>query len=102
MIRDRDANVWVGTSDGLVRIDAHGTLSLERRESSSAVTALFEDREGNLWVGDASGIERWRDGVFTSYTSVDPVMAGSIGPVFSDAARSGLVCARERRPVLAP
>ena len=85
MVRDRDANLWVGTSDGLVRIDPHGALSFEPRESSSAVTALFEDREGNLWIGDTSGIERWRDGAFASYTTVDPVMAGSIGPVFSDA-----------------
>jgi signal transduction histidine kinase/ligand-binding sensor domain-containing protein len=86
MIADRDANVWVGTSDGLARIDAHGTMSLERRHPSSPVTAMFEDREGNLWIGDAGGIERWRDGAFVSYASVDPVMAGSIGPVVSDAA----------------
>lgn len=84
MVKDRDANVWVGTSDGLVRIDPRGGTSFERREASTAVTALFEDREGNLWVGDASGIERWRDGAFTSYAGVDPVMAGAMGPVFSD------------------
>jgi signal transduction histidine kinase/ligand-binding sensor domain-containing protein len=86
MVKDHDGNVWVGTSDGLVRIDSHGAVSLERRESAMAVTALFEDREGNLWVGDANGIERWRDGVFTSYASVDRVMAGGMGAVFSDAA----------------
>jgi ligand-binding sensor domain-containing protein len=86
MVRDRDANLWVGTSDGLVRIDPHGTVSFERRESSSAVTALFEDREGNLWVGDGNGIERWRDGAFMSFASVDRVLAEGIGPVFSDAA----------------
>jgi signal transduction histidine kinase/ligand-binding sensor domain-containing protein len=85
MVKDRDGNVWVGTADGLVRIDSHGTVSLERRDPSAAVTALFEDREGDLWVGDAAGIERWRDGAFTSYASVDRVMAGGIGPVFSDA-----------------
>jgi len=85
MTADRDGNVWVGTAEGLVRIDKHGALSLEPRGSSSAVTALFEDREGNVWVGDTGGIERWRDGAFASYASVDPVMAGSIGPVFSDA-----------------
>ncbi|HEU4894145.1 MAG TPA: two-component regulator propeller domain-containing protein [Vicinamibacterales bacterium] len=85
MVRDHDRNVWVGTSDGLLRIDSHGAVSFEPRESSAAVTALFEDREGNLWVGDASGVERWRDGAFASYTTVDPAMAGSIGPVFSDA-----------------
>jgi signal transduction histidine kinase/ligand-binding sensor domain-containing protein len=85
MVKDRDGNVWVGTSDGLVRIDSHGGVSLEQRESSSAVTALFEDREGNLWIGTTNGIERWRDGAFTSFASIDRVMAGGIGPVFSDA-----------------
>jgi signal transduction histidine kinase/ligand-binding sensor domain-containing protein len=85
MVRDRDANLWVGTADGLARIDARGSVSFERRAPAAAVTALFEDREGNLWVGDDRGLERWRDGAFTSYGSVDPVMAGGIGPVFSDA-----------------
>src|SRR5262249_17923355 len=50
IITDRDANVWVGTSEALVRIDRRGTLSLERRSAALAVTALFEDREGNLWL----------------------------------------------------
>jgi ligand-binding sensor domain-containing protein/signal transduction histidine kinase len=86
MVKDRDGNLWVGTSDGLLRIDARGALTFEPRDSSSAVTALFEDREGNLWVGDANGIERWRDGAFTSYASLGRMMAGRIGPVFSDAA----------------
>lgn len=85
MARDRDGNVWVGTSDGLLRIDARGALSFQQRAASSAVTALFEDREGNLWVGDTNGLERWRDGAFASYATVDPVMAAGIGPVLSDA-----------------
>jgi signal transduction histidine kinase/ligand-binding sensor domain-containing protein len=83
MTKDRDGNVWVGTSDALLRITRRGTPSLERRRGSSPVTALFEDREGNLWIGDSGGIERWRDGAFTSFAAVDPVTAGSIGPVFS-------------------
>jgi signal transduction histidine kinase/sugar lactone lactonase YvrE len=86
MIADRDANVWVATSDGLVRIDGHSTVSLELRDSSAPVTAVFEDRENNLWIGDTGGIERWRDGAFVSYASIDPVMAGSIGPAVGDAA----------------
>ena len=86
MVTDRDASLWVGTADGLVRVDSRGRLSFEARDSSAAVTSLFEDREGNLWVGDNSGIERWRDGAFASYASVDRVMAGSVGPVFSDTA----------------
>ena len=85
MTKDRDGNLWAGTSDGLVRIDAHGGVAFERRGVSAAVTALFEDREGNLWIGDASGVERWRDGAFASYATLDPALAGSIGPVFVDA-----------------
>ena len=86
MIRDRDHNVWAGTSEGLVRITSGGAVTLDRRGTMSAITALFEDREGNLWVGDTAGIERWREGAWVFHGSVDPVMAGSIGPVLSDAA----------------
>src|SRR5262245_8749756 len=84
MARDRDANLWVGTADGLFRIDSHGVTSLDRRPRST-VNALFEDRDGNLWVGIGGGIERWRDGAFVSYSSIDPDIAGA-GPIFVDAA----------------
>ena len=86
MIRDRDHNIWAGTSEGIVRITSGGAVTLDRRDTTSAVTALFEDREGNLWVGDTAGIERWREGAWIFHGSTDPVMAGSIGPVLSDAA----------------
>lgn len=86
MVRDRDANLWVGMPDGLARIDAHGAVSVERRDAAAPVTALFEDREGNLWIADARGLERWRDGTFTSYANLDRAIAGGVGPVFSDAA----------------
>ena len=83
MMKDRDANIWVGTSDAVERIDTNGVRSQESRVGSSAIAALFEDREGNLWMGDSSGIERWRDSAFASLARVAPVMAGSVGPVFS-------------------
>ncbi|HEX5689813.1 MAG TPA: two-component regulator propeller domain-containing protein, partial [Roseiflexaceae bacterium] len=65
MLRDRDANVWIGTvAEGLLRFNGDSTASLA---GSRAVTALFEDREGNLWVGSAEGLERVRDSAFVSY-----------------------------------
>ena len=85
VVRDRDANVWVGTTDGLFRLDSHGVTALERRGPASTVNALFEDREANLWIGIAGGIERWRDGAFTSFSNIDPMMAASVGPIFVDA-----------------
>jgi len=70
MIRDRDSNIWVGTPNGLTRIDARGNSSFDRRDNSSTgpVTSLFEDREGNLWMGTTRGIERLRESAFTTYS----------------------------------
>ena len=101
MIRDRDANVWVGTdSRGLLRLNSHGVASMREGDdqSSSAITALFEDREGNLWIGHAGGIERLRDSAFVTYSSSEglptegggPVLVGADGRVWFSASQGGL------------
>jgi ligand-binding sensor domain-containing protein/signal transduction histidine kinase len=85
VLKDRDANMWIGTSDGLMRIDARGRSSPEARTASTqSVTALFEDREGNLWVGISRGIERLRDSAFTTYSVASGLLSGSDGPVYVD------------------
>jgi ligand-binding sensor domain-containing protein/signal transduction histidine kinase len=85
MIRDRDSNVWVGTSSGLVRITPKGLTSTQQSDNGSqAVTALFEDREGNLWVGTAQGIERFRESPFTTYSVTSGLPFQSYGPVYVD------------------
>ena len=63
MAGDRDSNVWIGTGEGLLRVNARGVSQLEpgEEERSLAVTALFEDREGSLWIGTPRGLERLRD-----------------------------------------
>jgi ligand-binding sensor domain-containing protein/signal transduction histidine kinase len=64
MTRDRDGNVWVGTTgQGLVRLRGDGYERLTRHDglSSDSIGALLEDREGNLWVGTARGIDQLRD-----------------------------------------
>ena len=85
MIRDRDANVWVGTNVGLVRVNKDG-ISFEDAGSDSEkpVTALFEDREGNLWIGHAHGIERMRETAFVTYP-LNASQEESGGPVYVDA-----------------
>lgn len=85
MITDRDANLWVGTADRLLRVSTRGLVSLDRSTPGSGVTALFEDRDGNLWIGTQKGIERWRDGAFTTYPEVNTATAGDAGPIFLDA-----------------
>jgi signal transduction histidine kinase/ligand-binding sensor domain-containing protein len=85
MITDRDANVWIATPRGLLRLNRQGQASLDPSSAQAGVTALFEDRDGNLWIGTPNGLERWRDGVFTAYAEVRTVAAGNAGPVFVDA-----------------
>ena len=85
MIKDRDANVWMGTRDGLLRLNRHDRVSLDRPSPGTGVTALFEDRDGNLWIGTPSGLERWRDGAFTAYPEVRTATTGDVGPIFVDA-----------------
>ena len=88
MIKDRDSNVWIGTaSHGLVRVSGANVVSLEEgsRRSTGAITALFEDREGDLWVGSTRGIERFRDGMFTTYSTSRGLPSDNNGPVYVDA-----------------
>lgn len=85
MIKDRDANVWIGSRDGLLRLDYRGRVSLDRPSPGVGVTALFEDRDGNLWVGTPNGLERWRDGVFTAYPEIRTITNGDVGPILIDA-----------------
>jgi ligand-binding sensor domain-containing protein/signal transduction histidine kinase len=85
MIRDREANVWVGTNKGLIRVSPQGSVAFSKREGDSVpVTALFEDREGNIWSGTSQGIERLRDSVFVTYSASEGIPAGNGGPVYVD------------------
>ena len=64
MMRDRDGNVWVGTTgQGLLRLRGNGYERITRQDglSSDSIFALVEDREGNLWVGTARGIDQFRE-----------------------------------------
>lgn len=85
MTKDRDANIWVGTNKGLLRVSPQGDLAFSSRESDAIpVTAMFEDREGNLWFGTSQGIERLRESSFVTYSTTDGVPAQNNGPVYVD------------------
>jgi ligand-binding sensor domain-containing protein/signal transduction histidine kinase len=87
LVKDRDANLWVGSdSGGLLRLTARGVSSLDSEEGRSreAVTALFEDREGNLWAGSDSSMERIRDSAFITYSQPEGLPSDGASPVFVD------------------
>jgi len=63
-------SLWVGTSDGLNRIDMHSGAILERVLAAPAdrhglshgwVTSLATDRRGRLWVGTFAGLNIQED-----------------------------------------
>jgi ligand-binding sensor domain-containing protein/signal transduction histidine kinase len=80
MIRDRDSNIWIGTSTGLVRINPEGTL--DQSAETKSVSVLLEDREGNIWIGTHLGLERLRDDTFLTYSTGSESQSG--GPVYVD------------------
>jgi ligand-binding sensor domain-containing protein/signal transduction histidine kinase len=76
LLQTRDGYLWLTTSDGLVRFDGVRFTVFKRGTTkgldSNRLMTLFEDREGALWIGtEDRGIVRYRDGLFTSYTTED-------------------------------
>lgn len=88
LLRDRDANLWIAAgSHGVIRLNASGAAWIRNWDTRSRglVTALFEDRERNLWLGTTRGIERFRDGVFATWSGLRELPSDRIGPVHADA-----------------
>jgi len=85
MIRDRDSNIWLATTRGLLRFNTNGVSTLDREAppGDQAITALFEDREGNIWIGTTRGLERLRDSAFATY-AVSGLKSQATGPVYVD------------------
>lgn len=81
MIRDRDSNIWIGTANGLSRINPDGVLD-QAREANRSINVLLEDREGNIWIGTHLGLERLRDDTFLTYSAGGESQSG--GPVYVD------------------
>jgi len=64
LLRDRDGDLWIGTSDaGMAHVHNGRTDVFAQADglSSDYVSALFEDREGSLWVGTHGGLDRFRE-----------------------------------------
>lgn len=87
MLRDRQGSVWLAAgAHGVLRIDHRGVAAVDAWDARTRgnATALFEDRDGNLWIGTTRGLERWRDGVFTTWAAPEGVVTDAIGPIHVD------------------
>ena len=60
MMQDREANLWIGTSRGLLRAHASGSewAATDPHTEHIPVTSLLQDREGDIWFGTGTRLER--------------------------------------------
>jgi len=98
------SKLWLGTAEGLVRLDtAQRGVEVWRRDEHKPGALPFEqlmsldtDRQGRLWVGAIGGLA-WRDpasGAFTRVALGETVAAQSIQRVLVD--RAGVIWAGSR------
>lgn len=86
--------VWVGTDDGLYRLeqrDGHASLRFIDLSMPHAfpeqriVNDVLEDAHGSLWIGAASGLYRlWTDGRTDRYTERDGLPNAYVQDLFED------------------
>jgi ligand-binding sensor domain-containing protein/signal transduction histidine kinase len=62
-LTDHDGNLWVGSAEGLDRIQDHTVMPYitPTGDRLTGIETLFEDREHCLWVGNSSGLYRITD-----------------------------------------
>jgi signal transduction histidine kinase/ligand-binding sensor domain-containing protein len=67
---DAAGTLWLGTRDGLARLDHGQTTWLTRgngyANAPNIARSLAFDRDGGLWVTDSTSLKLWRDGGFTT------------------------------------
>ena len=79
ILQTRDGYLWFTTLNGLVRYDGANFTVFDKSDypgiNSNRFTILYEDKEGVLWIGtEENGLTRYKNGVFTSYTTeLDPL-----------------------------
>ena len=71
--RDRQANVWVGTVDGLARCKNGKIKTYVWTDglADNQINAILEDSDGNLWVGTRRGLSRLTGDKWTTYRESD-------------------------------
>jgi hypothetical protein len=98
LLRDRDGNLWIGTSDaGLVHVHKGRTDAFAQtdRLTGDLITALFIDREGTIWVATGAGLDRFRETAVATLSLNQGLSNATILSVLAD--RDGSVWLSTRR-----
>lgn len=74
IFEDRSGTIWIGTRNGLSRLegDKFKTFSAAENINAKHILTFHEDSHGNLWIGThGEGLYRFRDGKFNVVTIRD-------------------------------
>ena len=72
LLEDAQAAIWIGTRDGVVRLDSTGRLTHSWLGGNWIVTTLLEDSEGNIWAGTLGrGMIKFQQ---TAFSHMNPVL----------------------------
>jgi len=78
--------VWVGTSDGLIRIhdNEQRLFSVKDGLADNFVFSLAQGSAGTIWIGTRNGFSRLRDGKFDSFHPQDGLSQSTAISMFED------------------
>ena len=70
--QDKKGNYWFGTNgDGIIRYDGQTLkkMTIEQNQKFVSVREITEDKVGNIWFGTSSGLVKYKDEIFTTYST---------------------------------
>jgi signal transduction histidine kinase/ligand-binding sensor domain-containing protein len=89
LLADRESRLWVGTNNGLARLDGNQVQLFPVTDplASASVLALMEDTEGNIWVGtETGGLHILRDQRFRTVGAREGLSSDATTTVVEDKA----------------
>lgn len=80
IVIDKNDNKWLGTSNGLVKIDGESWTVFNTSNTplpSSTIRVVAIGNEGAIWVGTDQGLALYKDNKWTVYTSKNSVLTNN-------------------------
>ena len=87
-IRDSKNNLWIATSNGVIKIDSNGNeilLTMKNGLAGNDAWKIFEDRENNIWiVFKSAGVSKLTTEAFYIYNKEDGILNEDVKTIFID------------------
>ncbi|MDB5024889.1 MAG: histidine kinase [Mucilaginibacter sp.] len=83
--QDRKGNIWVASSEGIIRYDGKSFTNITNKVSSARFFSVLEDREGNFWFASVgSGVYYYDGKSFQNYTTKDGLASDRVTNIYED------------------